>query len=112
MKRCKECGRVQAARRILAGRTDEDGLHARVQGVHNATWQETAVSAARGSRDYHVSRRYGIGAAAFNGAVRRHRVTFAPICEKPESRASSTTITSRRVADPVLQLQWRARAVR
>ena len=83
MKRCPDCGEWKPLDEFPRNKRTKDGLHAYCKPCHNARGQETRQRLYGGSRHYHLTRRYGIGAKEVEELIRKQDGTCA-ICGRPD----------------------------
>lgn len=85
MKRCKDCDEWKAPEDFPRNKNYKDGRHPYCKPCHNARGKESRQRLYGGSRQYHLKRRYGIGAAEVDALV-REQGGVCPICgrEGPE----------------------------
>lgn len=112
MKRCPDCGKHKAPRRVPANKRMRDGRHAYCKLCHNARGRESKDRLYGGNRHYHLKRRLwhrrrGVRSARARsgGPVPDLHQTESGAC-RPRSRDRASARHS------VLQLQRRTRAVR
>jgi hypothetical protein len=69
MKRCADCGETKPPEEFPRNKRSRDGRHAYCKPCHNARCRETRERLYGGSRHYHLTRRYGIGAAEVDALI-------------------------------------------
>lgn len=85
MKRCADCKQFKPLEEFPRNKRSRDGRHAYCKPCHNARCRETRERLYGGSRHYHLTRRYGIGAVEVAALIERQGGLCA-ICgrEDPE----------------------------
>jgi len=68
-KRCPDCGETKSLDAFSRNKNYKDGRHAYCKPCHNARGKETKERLYGGSRHYHLTRRYGIGAADVDALI-------------------------------------------
>lgn len=81
MKLCPDCGKYKPLEDFPRNRRMRDGRHAYCKPCHNARGRESKHRLYGGNRQYHLKRRYGIGAAEFDELM-RDQGSLCPICGK------------------------------
>jgi len=84
-KRCPDCQEIKPPEDFPRNKNYRDGRHPYCKPCHNARGKESKQRLYGGSRHYHLTRRYGIGAAEVDAMIERQGGLCA-ICRerKPE----------------------------
>lgn len=83
MKWCRDCGEVKPLEEFVRNKSASSGRGSYCKLCQNARGNESRQRLHGGSREYHLRRRYGIGAKAF-GEMLEAQDGKCLICEKPE----------------------------
>jgi hypothetical protein len=83
VKRCPGCGQLKAADDFPRNRRSKDGLAFYCKPCHNARGRESKARLYGGSRHYHLTRRYGIGAKDVERLIAEQGGVCA-ICRRPD----------------------------
>lgn len=83
MKRCPDCKEWKAPEEFPRNRNSKDGRHPYCRPCHNTRGRESRQRLYGGSRQYHLKRRYGIGAAEVDELI-RGQGGVCPICGRPD----------------------------
>jgi len=92
MKRCPDCGETKPLDEFPRNKRSRDGRHAYCKPCHNARGTETRTRLYGGSRHYHLTKRYGIGATEVTALIEKQGGVCA-ICRRPGILSMLTTIT-------------------
>jgi hypothetical protein len=83
MKRCPDCREWKPNDEFPRNRRTKDGRHPYCKPCHNARGRETRERLYGGNRHYHLTRRYGIGAADVEAMIAAQGGR-CPICARPD----------------------------
>jgi hypothetical protein len=95
MKRCPRCELVLPRDRFGRNRSSSDGLTAYCRDCHNAIGKRNRESRHGSTREYHLRRRYGIGAADVDGMIQRQGGVCAACRVDPPSHVDHDHATGR-----------------